>query len=175
MLIAPYRQAIYIIDGFLYYLKKGGVVMKQLYLISIVAIFVLSGFTSISEQMKNQLETLPQHYSQFDVKMAWAVKALNGKTAIDGVIQNIRYATMEDLEISVSTLDSAGKATGHSTSFVIPIKLNKDDLAPFAVVLPVAYSAGTKLMFTYKYLGNDGDGDGGGVGRWMQSFESIVP
>ena len=150
--------------------------MKQLYLISIVAMFVLSGFTSLSEQMKNQLETLPQHYSQFDVKMAWAVKADNGKTAIDGVIQNIRYATMEDVEISVSALDSTGKATSHSSSFVIPLRLNKDDMAPFNVVLPVTSSAGTKLMFTYKYYGNDGDGgDGGGGGIWMQSFESIVP
>jgi len=150
--------------------------MKQICLISIVVIFVLFGFTSISEQMKNQLETLPQHYSQFDMKMAWAVKADNGKTAIDGVIQNIRYATMEDVEIRVSALDSNGNEISHSSSIIIPLRLNKDDLAPFNVVLPVTVNAGTKLMFTYKYFGNDGGGgDGGGVGSWMQSFESIVP
>jgi len=125
-----------------------------------------------------RLETLPQHYSQFDVRLAWETKTLGDKTIVDGVAENVRYAYMYDLEIWVAVLDGAGKAVARSVSFVIPRQLNLDESAEFSLRLPVAATPGTRLRFTYRYRGSDGGdrrkfGDGGTP--WMQSFETVVP
>jgi hypothetical protein len=138
------------------------------------ALLLLGGFTSLPDRLKEQLKTSPQHYAQFDVKMGWDVTAENGKTTINGIIQNIRYATMEDIEVWVSSVDAQGKVVSRSVSYVIPRTLERDGLTPFSVTLPTMAAPGTKLVFTYKYNGYDGGGpDDGGV-NWMQSFESVV-
>jgi hypothetical protein len=140
-------------------------------------IFMLAGFASTSDVMREQLKTLPQHYSQFDVNMAWDVKTVGGNTVINGVVRNIRYASMEDLEIWVALHDAKGKLLGRAVSFVIPRRLDMDVTAPFDIKLPMVASPGSKFIFTYKYAGSDGGGNdgtrGGGV-NWMQSFESSV-
>ncbi|KAA0888388.1 hypothetical protein ET418_16100 [Oryzomonas rubra] len=138
------------------------------------ALLLLGGFTSLSDRLREQLKTSPQHYAQFDVKMGWDITTANGATIINGVIQNIRYATMEDIEIWVSSVDANGKTVSRSVNYVIPRRLEMGDLTPFSVTLPTAATPGTKLIFTYKYNGFDGGGpDDGGV-NWMQSFESAV-
>lgn len=138
------------------------------------ALFLLGGFTSLPDRLREQLETSPQHYAQFDVKMGWDVKTEDGTTTINGVIQNIRYASMEDIEIWVSSVDANGKIVSRSVAYVIPRRLEMGDLTPFSVTLPTAAPPGAKLVFTYKYSGSDGGGpDDGGV-NWMQSFESVV-
>lgn len=143
-------------------------------LVIMCALFLLGGFTSLSDQLKERLQTSPQHYSQFDVNMGWDVKSGEDGTVISGVIQNTRYATMEDIEIWVSSFDANGKTVSRSVGYVIPRVLERDNLAPFCVKLPVTVTPGTKLLFTYKYNGYDGGGaDDGGV-SWMQSFESAV-
>lgn len=149
---------------------------RRLLLLTFLVI-MLAGFTSISDKLREQLKTLPQHYSQFDVNMAWDVSTINGNTFINGVVQNVRYATMEDLEIWVSLHDAKGKLLSRAVCFIIPRQLDRDVTAPFNVKLPLVPSPGSKFIFTYKYNGFDGGGNDGAAGgvNWMQSFESIVP
>lgn len=145
---------------------------KTMLLIS--AVLLLGGFTSLPDQLKEQLNTLPQNYSHFDVKMGWDVTTGNGSTIINGVIQNVRFATMEGIEIWVSALDAGGKTVSRSVDYVIPRTLNKGDISSFSVTLPTTATPGTKLLFTYKYSGSDGGGSDGGGDYWIQSFESAV-
>lgn len=148
--------------------------MLRKLLVLISALFLLGGFTSLSDRLKDQLKLSPQHYSQFDVNMGWDVKTDNGSTIINGIIQNIRYATMEDIEIWVSSVDANGKTVSRSVCYVIPRTLNRDDLASFNITLSTTAPPGSTLVFTYKYNGFDGGGsDEGGI-NWMQSFESVV-
>lgn len=118
-------------------------------------------------------QSLSQQYTQFDVKMAWEVKAAPSTTIIEGVAQNLRYSTMEGLEIWVSALDPTGRTLGRAADITLPRRLDRNDSTSFRVVLPVAVPPGTTLLFTYTYLGFDGGGDEGGV-AWMQSFERAV-
>jgi hypothetical protein len=140
-------------------------------------VFGTCGFDSVSDQMRARLESLPQHYSNFDVKMAWEVKAIGGNTVISGVIRNVRYAIMEDIEIWVTLLDANGKTTVHrGVDYVVPKRLDLNDIAAFSVELPAVAPHDAKLVFTYKYNVSDGGGDeGGSGGNWMQSFESKIP
>lgn len=139
-------------------------------------VFTTCVFASMSDQMREKLDTLPQHYSSFDVKMAWDVKIVDGNTVFDGVIKNVRYATMNDIEIWVALLDENGKTVRRGAGYVIPNRLDMNGIAPFSVKLPAVAPHDARLVFTYKYNGSDGGGnDGGGDGNWMQSFESKVP
>jgi len=123
---------------------------------------------------QQRLETLPQRYSQFDLTLAWETRVAEGKTIIDGVVKNVRYHLMHDLEVWVSVLDPAGKVVEQSMTFIIPLQLGMDETAPFTVKLPYAVAPGTRLRFTYKYRGDDG-GDGFTSGQWIQSFDALVP
>lgn len=127
-----------------------------------------------------RMASLPQHYTQFDLQLAWETKAVGGHTVVEGVVRNVRWTYLYDLEIWVAALDGNGKVATRSVSYVIPRQLNLDERAPFAVRLPIALAPGTPLRFTYRYRGSDGgggDGDrrGDGGTTWSQSFESTVP
>lgn len=145
--------------------------LKKL-VILMISVAVLAGFTSISGQLKARMEQMPQHYAQFDVKMGWTVTAGNSGTTIDGIIKNDRYAIMEDIEIWASLVDAKGRLLARSVDYIIPKRLDRDDFAPFTIILPTVAPKDSKLIFTYKYVGEDGSDDGGGPARWMQSFES---
>jgi hypothetical protein len=137
-----------------------------------VAFMVLTGFGSVSDQMNARMAQMPQHYSQFDVKMGWAVSGGNSSTTINGIIENVRYATMEDIEVWASLVDAKGKLFARSVNYIIPNRLNRGDFAPFTIILPSVAPTDTKLVFTYKYVGTDGGGHDADATSWMQSFES---
>lgn len=123
------------------------------------------------ELIRMQPNDTLQQYSNFDVKMTWDIKVIDSKTVVAGVVKNIRYAMMEDIEIWVASLDSNGKIVGRAVDLVMPRRLDMDETTDFRVTLPFVVPSGTKLIFTYKYAGYDG-GDGT---KWMQSFDSCAP
>ena len=133
---------------------------------------LLNGCATYRNVNLERMQSLPQKYSQFDAKLAWEVKSAGSSTVIDGVVQNIRYYMMDELEIWVWSLDDRGKEVHRSVAFVYSLKEN--ETAQFTVELPLIAS-GTKLQFLYRYIGHDGGGDSGGALSWMQSFESVVP
>ena len=128
--------------------------------------------------MAEQFRALPQHYSQFDLKLAWQVKKEPGRTVVEGIAKNVRFAFMYDLEIWVTALDRHGKAQARSMSFIIPHRLDLDQSAPFTVKLP-EQAPGTRLRITYRYRGSDGGDDEGFFGEggipWSQTFDTVVP
>lgn len=153
--------------------------MTRLILIMLVAAVVTGGCANYPDPRQQRMDAMTQHYAQFDVVMAWDTKVAGGKTVIDGVVKNVRYAYMYDLEIWVAVLDEAGKVKARSVSYIIPRRLDMDEAADFSLKLPMAAAPGTRLRFTYRYRGSEGgEGSEGGVERgpnWMQSFETRVP
>ena len=153
--------------------------IRRLCMLVLTAALLGACATTYHDTSRERLETLTQRYSQFDLVLAWETKVVGGNTVVDGVVKNVRYAAMYDLEIWVAVLDPAGKAMARSVSFVIPRQLNLDESAEFGLKLPVAVAPGTKLRFTYRYRGSEGgEGFGGGLERgpnWMQSFDAVVP
>lgn len=113
-------------------------------------------------------EKLPQRYSNFDVKMEWCISIKDRKTVIEGLIRNVRYSRMENIEIWVRHLDTREKTIGRAVELVTPQCLELYESTTFRLVLPDVVPPGAKLVFTYKYSGDDG----GDASDWMQSFES---
>lgn len=86
--------------------------------------------------MEIQLNAFSQQYSNFDVKMAWDIKIIDGYTVVDGFFKNVRYATMEEIEIWVALRDAHGKTTHRAVCLVTPSRLDRDVAATFRVMLP---------------------------------------
>ena len=149
--------------------------MRRTMSLFILTISLLAGCATYPDTDRVRLESLPQRYSQFDLVMGWETRVQSGETVLDGVVRNVRYYMMRDLEIWVALLDERGKVVARGMTFIIPSDLGMDKSAPFTVILKVAVDPGDRLRFTYKYRGSDG-GDGMERGLdWMQSFESVVP
>lgn len=139
-------------------------------LLGMIVLF-LSGCAIYHNDSLERIQTLPQHYTQFDAKLAWEFKAVDNTTVIDGVVKNIRFYEMNELEIWVSSLDADGIEMHRAVYFVHSLKEN--EAAPFTLKIP-RVASGNKLRFLYRYIGNDG-GDSGDALLWSQSFESQVP
>ena len=152
--------------------------MIRFMILLVLTAALLGACSTYRDTTRQRLETLPQHYSQFDLQLGWETKVAGGHTVVDGVAKNVRYAFMFNLEIWVALLDDAGKVVARSVSYVIPRQLDQDDSAEFSLKLPVTAPPGARLRFTYRYRGSDGGGDhriGDGGTTWTQSFETEVP
>jgi len=146
--------------------------MRQISMfIAVLLVLMMSGCATYRSDNLERMQTLPQHYAQFDLNLAWDVKPVDGSTVIDGLVENIRYYEMDELEIWVLSLDSEGKVVHRAADFVY--RLRKNEIGQFTLKIPRP-APGSKLRFTYSYIGSDGGGDSGGV-KWIQSFESEVP
>jgi hypothetical protein len=137
-----------------------------------LALLLISGCATYQNDNLDRLRTLPQQYAEFDVKMAWEVKPVDGSTVIDGVVKNIRYYEMDDLEIWVASLDAKGKEEHRAVDYVY--RLRENETARFTLKIPQVAS-GHKLRFWYSYSGSEGGGDSGNALTWRQSFDSAVP
>jgi hypothetical protein len=151
--------------------------MKRLAITMLLLSALFGACASYPDYRQQRLESLPQHYKQFDVVMGWEVTAADGATVVQGVVRNVRYFMMRDLEIWVAQLDSKGKVAARGMTFIMPSDLRLDQSADFTIKIPKTVAAGDRLRFTYKYRGSDGGngvfGDGGT--NWMQSFQTVVP
>jgi hypothetical protein len=142
------------------------------YLGILVCAFLLGGCASVPDVKQQRLQSLPQHYSQFDVEIAWQAKSVGGQSLIEGELKSIRYQYMDNIEVWVEVLDAVGKPVARSVSYIIPHEVKQGEIEPFSVKLPVAVPPGTRLRFTYKYDGTDG-GDSKGDFR-TQSFVAAI-
>ena len=150
--------------------------MRRLLMVLLMMSTLLSACASYPDLRGQRLESLPQHYKQFDLVMGWEVKPTDRGAVVQGVVKNLRYFVMRGLEIWVVRLDHNGKELSRSVTFIIPNDLGLDESADFTVKLPAPVTAGDRLRFTYNYFGIEGGGDEAGQGiKWMQSFETVVP
>jgi hypothetical protein len=141
------------------------------FLIPALMLVAVGGCATYRDVNHEKLSSFSQHYEQFDLKMAWNVKAEGDKTILDGVITNVRYNRIYDLELRVAALDNEGKTAAHSIFTMNELK--RDDTVPFSTIVAMPATPGTKLRFTYRYKSSDGGGMSGE--DWMQSFETIIP
>ena len=142
---------------------------RQFYLL-VVLVALLGGCATSQNLNHLQMADMKQSNTHFDMKLAWNVAIRGTETHIEGLIKNTWNTPVTDVEIWISLQDSNANTIARKAYFV-PGFLEKDETAPFSIMLPVRAETGSKLIFTYHYNPHSG----GDSDRWMQSFEMSIP
>ncbi|GFO64788.1 hypothetical protein M1B72_05235 [Geomonas paludis] len=150
--------------------------MRLLHPIFLILFLLVGACTTYPDLQQQRMAALPQHYKQFDVLMGYEVLPAGGHTVVQGVVKNVRYFRMRNLEIWAAQLDDRGKVRAQGMTFIMPSELGLDESTDFSIKIPAPLAAGDRLRITYKYFGTDGGSHGLGDGtNWMQNFETIIP
>ncbi|HEY4744906.1 MAG TPA: hypothetical protein VIH45_09635 [Desulfuromonadaceae bacterium] len=114
----------------------------------------------------------PYRYTDFDFKYAWKTTPTTDGVVIDGVMKNIRYPTIDDLELTVFVLGKQENVITRAITFPVPQQgrdyeetVNYFSL-PLRGVTPVS---GNVYEFLAHYKGGYG-GNKGGV-EWRSTFK----
>ena len=137
-----------------------------------LSLLLLSACGAPGQQIRKSLEEYPQQYRQFDAQLAWRITPAGAESLIDGVLKNVRYYEMNELEIWVFTLDASGHETNRAVSFVS--RLKEQELGSFRLTIP-RVSTGQHLRFIYRYRPNEGGDRYDQSTPWLQSFDVTVP
>lgn len=107
-------------------------------------------------------------HDDFDFRYAWKTSRSGEGLRIDGLIKNIRYPQIEDLDVTVSLLNKGRDVISEGVSFPVPQLMNKNDYRSFDVVFKdVNPSEVDQLRFRVGYRASDG----GTLGIiWKSSF-----
>lgn len=137
-------------------------------IVSLVMLCMLSTAPELHAAGMSTVADLPYRHSAFDFKYAWKTAPLGQGVAIDGLVKNIRYFTVEGAVLTVSLLNGDKRVLAEATTIPIPQRIRMDEVLPFDMVLKGAtLSPGDRLRFLILYLATDGSD---GVGLWMSSF-----
>ncbi|GFO66946.1 lipoprotein [Geomonas limicola] len=132
------------------------------------ALILTAGCATTGPIAPDPFTTLPQKYSQFDMKLAWDTKVSDDGVLVSGVIRSTRWLFAEGLVVWVSVVGPDGKVAGTEGALIAPSVLNLGDQGSFAIRIPVRPQPGSHLAFTYRYNGVD---DIEGSAFWIQSFD----
>ncbi len=141
-------------------LKRAGVAIV-LFVGMIVALPVLAAETGPAA-------VYPYRYSSFDINVAWNTLPSGKTLMVNGLIKNMRYTQIEDIDVTISLLDKEKKEVSVGGALPIPIVLKSYDSEPFSAPLKGAeLRPGSALQFVIRYRVNEGGTDNY---TWMTSF-----
>lgn len=115
-----------------------------------------------------QPQYYPATHKSFDVTFGWKKTVTATGITVSGYARNTRYHVMQDLELTLTLLDSRGNEKGKKVFYFIPSRLPQDDGAYFDIALSVRPQPGDRLRFLYRYKGIEGSEISI---PWMNSFE----
>ena len=128
----------------------------------------ITGCVMISVPSRQPFAGLPYRYNSFDLKVAWKAEPTRQGLALDGVLKNVRYARMDDLDVTVSLLDPRQGIFAKAKTFVIPRSANLDEYRNFDMVLENAtLKKGDMFRFDIHYVAVD---DHNSTLNWYTTF-----
>jgi hypothetical protein len=114
------------------------------------------------------LDEYPYRHEAFDLKVAWKTAPTPLGTRVEGMLQNVRYLQIRDVEVTVLLLDPTKRELAKSRSFTAPNYIYQDERASFDLSLPnVAPRKGDLLQFIINYYAVE-DNENSLV--WVTSF-----
>jgi hypothetical protein len=136
-------------------------------LMVLAALFLVpTGCASLHTQQQKPLTAFPFHHNSFDFRTAWCTAPSPQGLAVQGVLKNIRYPYVDDLEITVFLESKSNRIIADTTVFLAGV-ISKDEYHDFNVNLKNAYPAsGNLLKFRIKYRAHDGNS----IFSWVSDF-----
>lgn len=137
-------------------------------IVTMVILAVLAATPAVHGADGVPVSAMPYRYADFDFKYAWRTTQVERGLAVDGLLKNVRYATVDDVVLTVSLLNREGKLLADATIFPIPQQISIDDVRPFDLVLRnVVPSPGDLIRFQIRYRVAEGGTDSF---AWLGSF-----
>ncbi|WP_243372857.1 hypothetical protein [Geotalea sp. SG265] len=136
--------------------------------------YLLAGFLTLSmaacsatgARTQQPLAGYPYRHQAFDLNVAWKTVSSGQGTSVEGVVQNVRYVQVRDMEVTVLLLDGK-KVLARGRSFTSPNRIDRDDMAGFDLYLNASPRPGDLLQFIIQYQALD---DASNSFHWLGSF-----
>jgi len=127
-----------------------------------VTLFVLSACSVQHVATHNYpVSNFKYRHLDFDYKAAWNTTQTDHQVIFDGILKNIRYAFIDDLDLTIFLLAPDGNVRARTTSIPVLRQSRKNDVIPFHAELKnVVLNRGETLMFVIHYQGSDSGRDG---------------
>lgn len=133
----------------------------------VLLLLVQVGCASVNAEKPKPFTGFPHRHNGFDFKQAWKATQTPQGMAVEGVLKNIRYDRVENLEIAVS-LQRDGKQISAEEPYYLG-SMERAQYRDFAVLLKqVTMAPGDLLQFITKYNGLDGTT----TFRWVGDFKA---
>lgn len=145
--------------------------MRILNMLALILMFaiVAPGIADAAAQQYSVAD-FPYRHSDFDYKVAWKTTPSDGGVSISGLLKNIRYPFIDQVDVTIFLLGPNHKVRARKTALPVPQQSRQNDVVSFAVKLNnVSFNQGDTLAFAIHYNGSEGGGGGGGV-DWQSTF-----
>jgi hypothetical protein len=134
--------------------------------VSLAVLFTLSACAAPTVK-QNPAADFAFIHKDFDLRYAWNASQTDQGVRIDGLIKNLRFPKVENLEIQVRLVNKAHKVSSSGAAFPIPQPIDANDYRSFELRLPHAELAeGDQLQFITSYVIAVGQGSI----SWISNF-----
>ncbi|ACM22134.1 lipoprotein, putative [Geotalea daltonii FRC-32] len=138
------------------------------YLLASLFPLVVTACAATSGTMLQSVAGYPFHHDAFDLKVAWGVTPAEDGVVIAGVVQNVRYLQVRNVDMTVLLLDREKKVQSRGRSFPSPDWIDQDERGVFDLHLTgVTPGKGDLLQFIINYYAMD---DASSSFYWISSF-----
>lgn len=140
---------------------------------SLILLLIIAGMpacASLKSSQNDPMAQFPYRHNAYDLIVAWNSLQTEHGTIIDGLIKNVRYPEVRDIDLTVKVFDPKGSLLSKGSFLLVPAPLSMYESAPFIVKLPDAPLAkGNVIEFIMRYHGNDGYRNNF---DWLTSFKA---
>jgi len=128
-----------------------------------LSLFLLSACSAQhAVKQQNPSEGFPYRHSDFDYKVAWRTTGADNMVAIDGIMKNVRYATINSLDLTLFLIGTDGKVRARTTTLPFPQTSMLGDPVSFSAKLKdAALKPGDTIKFAIHYVAGEGGRDSG--------------
>jgi len=125
--------------------------------ISLTVLIFLAGCATSSAMKQNPADNFSFKHRDFDLRYAWKTAQTEKGVSIDGLIKNVRYNNIDNIEIRISLLDKAHKVIAEGVAFPVPQKIQLGDYRNFGILLKHAkLSDADQIRFLVNYSASEG-------------------
>jgi hypothetical protein len=108
----------------------------------------------------------PYRHADFDYKYAWKTATTDQGVVIDGVMKNVRYPSIDSVQMTIVVLGKDGKIIARASTFPMLQQTRENDVCHFNLLLRDIKPAPDDVFhFLVHYRGNEG-----GSVEWHSSF-----
>src|ERR1700694_5319392 len=90
---------------------------------------------SLQSAQQSPVAEYPFRHSAYDLKVAWKTSVIDRNLVINGLLKNVRYRRIADVELTVSVIDKDNKTLASNRTLLLPVPVDMDNYVPFGLTV----------------------------------------